>query len=154
MTKSGMKIRTVRGHAEHLKLRNTLSRSLTDLWKSQRIYMPGLEPLLEDNKHLEELKLWLPSELSQDDRVSWCLPGIPELEFHFRYAQADDTLAEIRHLCRTLQGLWDQNLKHASMSQQGSNRARGVFEGFGARLRCAVERCCQGHSSPSAPSAP
>ena len=50
--------------------------------------MPSLEPLLEDNEHLEELKLWLPSELSQDDRVAWCLPGIPELKFHFRYAQA------------------------------------------------------------------
>ena len=102
--------------------------------------MPGLEPLLEDNEHLEELKLWLPSELSQDDRVAWCLPGVPELEFRFRYAQADDTLAEIRRLRRTLQGLRDQNLKHASMSQRGSNRARGVFEGFGARLRRAVER--------------
>ena len=102
--------------------------------------MPGLEPLLEDNEHLEELKLWLPSELSQDDWVAWCLPGIPELEFRFCYAQADNTLAEICRLCQTLQGLRDQNLKHASMSQQGSNRARGVFEGFEARLHHAMEQ--------------
>ena len=29
--------------------------------------MPGLNPLLEDDESLEELKLWLPSELSQED---------------------------------------------------------------------------------------
>lgn len=102
--------------------------------------MPGLNPLLEDDESLEELKLWLPSELSQEDQAVWCLPGIPELEFRFRYAQADDTLSEICRLCRTLQGLWDQNSKHASLSQRGSNRSRGVFEGFRVRLHRTVEQ--------------
>ena len=130
ITKSDTKTVTVQSHAVRLKLRNTLSRSLIDLRKSQRIHMPGLEPLLEDDKNLEELKLWLPSELSQDDWVVWCLPGIPELEFCFRYAQADDTLTEICRLRQTLQGLQDQNLKHPSMSQQGLSESLFYFRSF------------------------
>ena len=138
--KSNVETATVRSRAETLELRNTLFKNLVELRKSQRIYMPGLIPLLDDDESLEELKLLLPSDLSQEDRVVWCLPGIPELEFRFRYAQADDTLTEICHLCRTLQGLRDQNMKHASLSQRGSNRSRSVFEGLLARLRRAVGR--------------
>ena len=138
--KSNVETATIRSHTETLELRNTLFKNLVELLKSQQIYMPGLIPLLDDNKSLEELELLLPSDLSQEDRVVWCLPGIPELEFCFWYTQADDTLAEIRCLCRTLQGLWDQNMKHASLSQQGSNHSRSVFEGFLARLCHAVGR--------------
>ena len=77
----------------------SVSRSLHGLRQSQWIYMPGLNPLLNDNKTLgEPTKLWLPSELSQEERVGWCLPGIFALELCFHYAQADDSLADICHL--------------------------------------------------------
>ena len=138
--KSNIETATVRSCAETLELRNTLFKNLIELQKSQWIYMAGLIPLLDDDESLGEPKLLLPSDLSQEDRVAWCLPGIPELEFRFRYAQADNTLTEIRHLCRTLQGLQDQNMKHASLSQRGSNHSRSVFEGFWARLCHAVGR--------------
>ena len=64
--------------------------------------MPGLIPIFNetrDDEAIEDLfKLWLPSELSVGEQDSWCLPDIPTLEFRFCYAQADDSLAEIRRL--------------------------------------------------------
>jgi hypothetical protein len=133
---------TVRRHTELLELRNTLSRNMAELRQSQRIYMPGLCPVFEDEGENSDgpTKLWLPSELSQDDRVAWCLPGIPELELRFRYAQADDGLAEIRRLRRMLQGLRDQNAKHPNQVQRSRTRTRGVFERFEARIQRAVKR--------------
>lgn len=102
--------------------------------------MPGVQPLLDDDETSDDLKLWLPSELSQDDRAAWCLEGIPGLEFRFRYAQADDSLAEIRRLRRIVQGLLDQKAKHPSQSQRYSTRSKGVFGTFEARINRAVKR--------------
>ena len=133
---------TVRSHTELLELRNTLSRNILELWQSQRIYMPGLGPIFEDENLDGPVKLWLPSELSQDDQAAWCLPDIPELEFRFRYARADDSLGEIRRLRRILQGLRDQNAKHPSLAQRSRTRTQGVFEGFEARVQRAVRRYC------------
>ena len=80
--------------------------------------MPGLGPLPEGEDDSEEVtKLWLLSELSEDERATWCLPGIPGLEFRFRYAQADDSLSQIRRLRRLLQNVQDQNAKHLSQTQ-------------------------------------
>ena len=132
---------TIRQNSEILDLRNTLSRNLLELRKSQRIYMPGLGPLFEDDDPSDDsIKLWLPSELSQQDRVAWCLPGIPGLELRFRYAQADDSLAEVRRLRRMLQGLHDQNTKHLSGAQRSLTRTNGVFEGFKTKVKRAVMR--------------
>lgn len=67
--------------------------------------MPGPLNLLDEagndstlETHPELFKLMLPSQLSSDDRQSWCLPGLPTFEARFRYAQADDALAEICRL--------------------------------------------------------
>ena len=125
---------TVHQQAELLELCNGLSRSLLELRGSQRIYMPGLEPLLDD-ENPEDTKLWLPSELSQDQQVEWCLPGLPALEFCFRYAQANDCLAEIRRLRRMLQSLADQNSKHPSQAQKSVTRTKGLFNLFHAKVR-------------------
>ena len=102
--------------------------------------MPGLGPLLDDENADETPKLWLPSELSKDEQLEWCLPGVPALEFRFRYAQADDSLAEIRRLRRMLQGLRDQNLKHPSLVQRSITRTKGLFESFQAKIRRVVAR--------------
>ena len=132
---------TVRRHADILELRNGLSKSLRELRESQRVYMPGLVPLLEDDESVtESSKMWLPSELSKDEQLKWCLAGIPALEFRFRYAQADDSLAEIRRLRRMLQGLHNQNSKHHKLTQRSITRTKGLFESFQVRIRRAVSR--------------
>lgn len=102
--------------------------------------MPGLSHLLDnaDDSGLdtrpELFKMMLPSQLSPDDRESWCLSGLPALEARFRYAQADDALAEIRRLRRLFQGLSDQNKKHITSSQHTITRAKGTFERYKVRI--------------------
>ena len=132
---------TVRDHTEVIELRNTLSKDLVELRQAQRIYMPGLTPLLESDEDPDEpIKLWLPSDLAQDDRGEWCLPGIPSLELRFRYAQADGSLAEIRRLRRLLQSHLDQKAKHLSHVQQNVTRGKGIFGGVQGRIRRAAMR--------------
>ena len=103
--------------------------------------MPGLSHLLDDvdgdsslDACPELFKLMLPSQLSPNDRESWCLPGLPTLEARFRYAQADDALAEIRRLRRLFQGLSDQNRKHITSSQHTGTRATAAFERYKVRI--------------------
>ena len=117
---------------------------MLELRQSQRVHMPGLASTLDDirNDDVSEdsvtggsLKLWLPSQIPAEDRDAWCLPGIPSLEFRFRYAQADDSLAEIRRLRRLVQGLRDQNLKHPFTTQKSHSRAATIFEGFKTKIQ-------------------
>ncbi|KAF9789306.1 hypothetical protein BJ322DRAFT_1000561 [Thelephora terrestris] len=135
------KITTARANAEAQGLRNLLSKDLLELRKSQQIYMPGLGPLPEGEDELDEsIKLQLPSELSEDERAAWCLPGIPSLEFCFRYAQADNSLSQIRRLRRLLQNVQDQNAKHPSQTQQSISRSKGIFDGLASRVRRAAKQ--------------
>ncbi|KAF9777606.1 hypothetical protein BJ322DRAFT_1114906 [Thelephora terrestris] len=101
----------------------------------------GLGPLPEGEDELDEsIKLQLPSELSEDERAAWCLPGIPSLEFRFRYAQADDSLSQIRCLRRLLQNVQDQNAKHPSQTQRSISRSKGIFDGLASRVRRAAKQ--------------
>jgi hypothetical protein len=64
--------------------------------------MPGINPILnkigDDDPTEDSFKLFLPSKLSTEDRGALCSPDIAALEFRFRYAQADDSLSELRRL--------------------------------------------------------
>ena len=108
----------------------------------QKVYMPGLSHLLDDTDddtrfiaRPELFKLMLPSQLSPDERTSWCLPGLSTLETRFRYAQADDALAEICRLRRLFQGLSDQTRKHITNSQStGRTRSQGTFDRYKAQI--------------------
>ena len=121
--------------------RKQLAKRIREFRSIQKVYMPGLSHFLDDADNdsrldtLPELfKLILPSQLSPDDRGSWCLPGLSTLEARFRYAQADDALAEIRKLRQLFQGLSDQNKKHITTSCGTSTRASGTFERYKARI--------------------
>jgi hypothetical protein len=127
------------GLAERRKL---LVQSIRKFQAVQRVYMPGVSGVLDDMENNSELtsrpewfKLMLPSQLSFEDRESWCLPGLSALEAQFRYAQADDTLAEICRLRRLFQGLSDQNKKHITTTQATITRSQSTFERFKARIR-------------------
>jgi hypothetical protein len=106
--------------------------------------MPTLGPILDeacDDKPTEDsFKLFLPSELSVDDRVAWCPPGTPALEFRFRYAQADDSLAEMRRLLRLKRNLRDENTKHLHMAQRSITRTKGLFASFHTRIHRFADR--------------
>ena len=117
------------------KCRKHLSKSIWDLRDVQKVYIPGLSHLLDNEDswldvHHELLKLMLPSQLSPGDRKSWCLPGLSTTEARFRYAQADNSLVEIRRLRCLYQGLSDQNKKHINTTQHTVTRGRGVLERY------------------------
>ena len=106
--------------------------------------MPALGPILDeaddDDSTEDTPKLFLPSELSVEDRRAWCPPDIPDLKFRFRYAQADDSLAELCRLLRLYRNLHDENLKHPSLSQKAVTRTKGLFNSFQARKKCSAKR--------------
>jgi hypothetical protein len=121
--------------------RKLLVANIREFWTVQKVYMPGLSRLLEEagddsrlRTHPELFKLMMPSQLTANVRESWCLTGLPPLEARFRYAQADDSLAEIRRLRRLFQGLSDQNKKHITNTQHTLTRAKGTFERYKARI--------------------
>lgn len=121
--------------------RKHLAKIIREFRIVQKVYMPGLSLLLDGTDNDSRLdtcpelfKLMLPSQLSPENRQSWCLPGLSTLEARFRYAQADDALAEIRRLRRLFQGLSDQNKKHINSTQHTITRAKGTFERYKARI--------------------
>ncbi|KAF9781860.1 hypothetical protein BJ322DRAFT_1010483, partial [Thelephora terrestris] len=149
--KLASKVSTVRHQVDTLELRNSISRNLAEFRRSQRLFMPALGPILDeacDDKPTEDsFKLFLPSELSVDDRVAWCPPGTPALEFRFRYAQADDSLAEMRRLLRLKRNLRDENSKHLHMAQRSITRTKGLFESFHTRIHRFADRYSHARSA-------
>ena len=131
--------------SEMTKARRSLSKRIHELQSCQRVYIPGITSLLDVNQEderledqPEDLKLWLPSQLSDDDRSTWCLPGISHLEFRFRYAQASDALVELRRQRELFQGTRDQNAKHTK-STTSTTRSQGILDGFhGKTKRIAI----------------
>ena len=95
-------VSTVRHQSDTVDLQKSILRTISELRQSQCILMPELGPILDklsdDETSEDAFKLLLPSELSMDDRGARCPPNMPALEFRFRYAQADDSLAELRRL--------------------------------------------------------
>lgn len=86
------------------KRQKVLAQRIQEFQNIQKIYISGLSHLLDNmddarlNASPELFKLMLPSQLASEDCQSWCLPDLSTLEAHFRYAQADNTLAEICYL--------------------------------------------------------
>lgn len=124
--------------------RSALTRSIEELRSSQRVYMPGSAKFIDEIDPIamvdtpESVKLWLPSSLSNRDTL--CAPGLPLMEFRLRYAQAVDSLNQIRRLVRLLRGLALQSQKHPSPTEKTRTRSRSVFEGMQARINQASAR--------------
>ena len=75
----------------------------------------------------------LPSQLSPNERKSWCLSDLSTLEARYRYAQADGALAEVCRLRQLFQGLSNQTRKHITNSQStGRTRSQGTFDRYKA----------------------
>ena len=145
------KVSTVRRHAEILEMRGVIQRKLSEFRQSQRFLMPGLGPVLDElqNEGATEgsLELLLPSELSVEDRATWCHPDIPTLEFRFRVAQADDSLAGLRRLLRLYQALREQNHKQISNVTKAVTRTQGMFNNFRTRIRRCSKRYSHARSA-------
>ena len=118
---------------------NLLTQSIRQYYDCRKVYIPGLTSVGhgEGDDKLESqpevLKLWLPSQLPAEHRFTWCLPGIPDLELRFRYAQVDDSLADLRRHLRLLHLARDQNAKHTK-STSSTTRSQGIIDGFRSKI--------------------
>ena len=125
--------------------RRSLSHDIDALRSPQRVYMPGVSATLDDidpesvTDAPERVQLCLPSSIPAANHDSWCTSDLALMEFRLRYAQAVDSINEIRRLHRLYRGLMLQALKHPSPTQRTMTRSRGVFKGLNARIaRVAV----------------
>jgi hypothetical protein len=124
--------------------RRTLTKNLNDLRGPQRLYMPGVAPLLDAvdplllADHPENINLWLPSALSPTSRIAECIDGLPQIEYRLRFAQAVSALHEIRFCRRLLRTLVAKTQIHISNTQKTGTRTRGVFDRAKSRQGRAI----------------
>jgi hypothetical protein len=110
--------------------------------------MPGFDPknsahlerLASPNDstsvHVEDSKLYLPSDLSESDRRKYCPGGLSDMEDRLRFAEASDTLENLRHHLRTRS--FTNRFKIANVTGQIHNtRARETQSRIDDKVRAA-----------------
>ncbi|KAJ7079051.1 hypothetical protein C8R43DRAFT_1143320 [Mycena crocata] len=115
----------------------------------QEIYMPGAVHELEAEEEArdtemeppkaEDVKLWLPSALRDDERVDGCRKGLPEMEAKLRAGQCRDALSNVRnrlHAKRHLLTYRDTNVA----GQKAATRAYTLIERVGERVETAAAK--------------
>ena len=59
-------------------------------------------PNTSTSMHVEDCKLYMPSDLSQSDHRKFCPNGLSDMENRLQFAEASDTLENLRHHLQTL----------------------------------------------------
>jgi hypothetical protein len=92
--------------------RTVLLRRIQRFWEIQQVYMPGFDPKNRTHVervasnpshsvHVEDSKLYMPSDLSVADRHKYCPGGLAGMEDRLRSAEVSDSLKNVRHHLRT-----------------------------------------------------
>lgn len=111
--------------------------------------MPGLRCHLERNPpkitdanaEAESLPLYLPSSLPSAARHNICVKGLADVEDRLRYAQAFESLSELRRQLRTR--TLTSKFKSRNVSGQGAyTRTRTLQNGIEDRIRASRVRYC------------
>ena len=124
--------------------RRALVDDINSLRDPQRLYMPGVGPLLDTidpillADHPENVDLLLPSALAPASRSTHCVSGLPMAEYQLRVAQAVDALDQIRLCRRLLRVVATKTQAHITNTQKTSTRARNVFDKAIAKQAKAV----------------
>lgn len=107
-------------------------------------YIPAVAdlPFTEDPSddgtiHLDTFPIYLPSSLPSHLAVA---PNLVIKETKLRIAQANDALAELRHLLRILRDLWDYKYTQLGPSQRAKTRAQSFIGRFKDKINLCVER--------------
>lgn len=90
---------------------------------------------------IEDMTLWLPSQLTPTQRSDPTVAMIAEKERRLRLAQADDALADIRHLRRVATRI--SQFRRANVNGTGAQRTtrmRSLQDKFQGKITLAVER--------------
>ncbi|KAI4517411.1 hypothetical protein K525DRAFT_210959 [Schizophyllum commune Loenen D] len=131
-----------------IKKRTTLRKQIDKLRTWQRIYMPSLREHLSDPDrqlydtpldNVEEMRLFLPSELPASTREEVCGPGVSKAEEAFRQAEAEETLEEIRRGLRARTAT-NQYRQANSRGITMATRARAVFDKIAKRIHIGKMR--------------
>jgi hypothetical protein len=117
------------------------------------VYMPQVSKYLTDEQHhpisndheFDDSKpelwpLFLPSQLSQEDRSS-CHNGVAEIEHTLRLAQVQDNLVDLRRLRRTLRSLRTYFRSNVvGEGQKTQTKSRTAESGVAIRIHRTVKR--------------
>ncbi|KAH7904935.1 hypothetical protein BJ138DRAFT_1106403 [Hygrophoropsis aurantiaca] len=115
----------------------------------QRLYMPGAVCCIqrEDDSrdrealppNVENIKLWLPSDLPPSDRLSGCVKDLPDMERKLREAQCHDALDALRarlHAKAYLITFRNKNMR----GQVQSTRSRTLIARIGDRANFCAQK--------------
>lgn len=113
--------------------RIALRRRIEHFRELQAVYMPGLRQALPDPTVLDDssdilaeaVSLYLPSQLSDRQRVLSCTSGISAAEGEIRLADASEALEDLRRHLRTRTYLNQWKVKNVS-GQRPNTRARAL----------------------------
>jgi len=134
--------------------RHTLLYRITQWREVQLAYIPAAGPLVamtasevlshsdgENSVLAENLPLFLPSSLPLDIRTTRSCTQSMSHEARLREAQADDTLADIRHSLRIIAGLWQFKRQNVSGTGNHPNtRMHVLYTRFKHRIGQSILR--------------
>ncbi|KAF7289215.1 CxC2 domain-containing protein [Mycena indigotica] len=128
---SGISTLTAERSSQLDELRVNFFKKLRSMEAHQVYFMPGVADLraAEEERRdadtpppaAENVKLWLPSDLSAEERQSACRPGLDEVEAKLRVGQCGDALAKIRSHLHSKTHLIDTRNANA-VGQRSSTR--------------------------------
>jgi hypothetical protein len=124
----------------------------------QLLYMPGLDaqhlahlersalPHNTTSVHVEDIKLFMPSELPAESRRRFCTPDLVNIEDRLRYAEAHDSLDRLRHHLRTR--TFTNTFKTKNVTGQKHNtRAREVQHSIDDKVKTAQVQYCRARAA-------
>ncbi|KAG2356874.1 hypothetical protein BDR07DRAFT_1453293 [Suillus spraguei] len=123
-----------------LRTRISLRRKIDSWRQTQLLYVPSVQVLVtasatSDLNNAELIKLWLPSALNGNA----CDPHLQHIKWELQFAQAHDTLEELRQCLRVHCSLL--NFKREWIRGQGANtRAQNALTHVHARQAACVKR--------------
>ncbi|KAJ7059029.1 hypothetical protein C8F01DRAFT_1303448, partial [Mycena amicta] len=133
-------------------LRATFFKKLNSIQREQEVFMAGVTVLraAEEERRdgelpapkAEDVKLWLPSDLTDLQRSWVCKSALPEVEAKLREAQCGDALAKIRsHLYAKTHLIHTRNAM--AVGQAASTRSSTLIQRVGDRLEREVTKYTQ-----------
>ncbi|KAJ7650554.1 hypothetical protein FB45DRAFT_730946 [Roridomyces roridus] len=122
----------------------------------QDVYMPGVAQLRRGEEEsrdwdapppkVEDLKLWLPSELTEEQRRSACRAGLGAMEARLREGQCADALKDLRARLHTQRFLVTWRNANA-VGQKGSTRSATLIGRVGDRIQRVAMKYRQARTS-------
>jgi hypothetical protein len=131
--------------------RMSLQKRIAAFRRLQTIYMPGVAMKLatdnagDDGPHdIEDVRLWLPSELDSQLRTHGCHKGLPSMEEQLREAQCRDALEKIRNLERAKMHFIHHRNSN-TRGQKAATRSHTLIDGITLKIQLAASRYRDAH---------